>query len=86
MSDRIVELERTLGTSRMYLENISHKLDKQGEKKVFEIIWILFLLYMYCILLSKWIIPMYKKYFVNVFHKGSWHFCLILENLQFVSW
>ncbi|XP_022323165.2 transient receptor potential cation channel subfamily M member-like 2 isoform X2 [Crassostrea virginica] len=29
MSDRIVELERTLGTSRMYLENISHKLDKQ---------------------------------------------------------
>jgi uncharacterized coiled-coil protein SlyX len=32
MSDRIVELERTLGSSRMYLENIYHKLDKQGEK------------------------------------------------------
>ncbi|XP_061163971.1 transient receptor potential cation channel subfamily M member 1-like [Saccostrea echinata] len=29
ISDRIVELERTLGTSRMYLENIYHKLDKQ---------------------------------------------------------
>lgn len=61
MSDRIVELERTLGTSRMYLENISHKLDKQGENKVSEIIWILFLLYMYCILLIKWTIHIVKK-------------------------
>lgn len=61
MSDRIVELERTLGTSRMYLENISHKLDKQGENKVSEIIWILFLLYMYCVLLIKWTIHIVKK-------------------------
>lgn len=50
MSDRIVELERTLGTSRMYLENISHKLDKQGENKVSEIIWIVvFVVHVLCI-------------------------------------
>lgn len=30
MSDRIVELERTHGTSRMYLEHIYHKLEQQG--------------------------------------------------------
>lgn len=30
MSDRIVELERTQGTSRMYLEHIYHKLEQQG--------------------------------------------------------
>lgn len=29
MSDRIVELERTQGTSRMYLEHIYHKLEQQ---------------------------------------------------------
>lgn len=31
MSDRIVELERTQGTSRMYLEHIYHKLEQQGQ-------------------------------------------------------
>jgi uncharacterized coiled-coil protein SlyX len=30
MTDRIVELERMIQSSRMYLENISHKLDKSG--------------------------------------------------------